>query len=354
MADVVLERLAGRALRRPLALAALALLALAVVLPAEEPTEPEEAWVLGDVLTVPAPVWHGASVAVIEPGGPVVRTPRAPLRSSVLALPGESVRLASDLLDVLGIDHDGTVVPADINAAGAALDVEVGEHPSAGDVERLLAAHRQSVVPALRKGGVVVPSSATEDEVRRLGYFFGIDPGDRVRASDVDRMARRAAEPSPVFASTAGVHIHAPSRHVVLVGFHQAAYAVARQLNAHDRVPMRTLPSRGRATGSRSATDVSVEPDTPILAPVSGRVVEVQRYALYGRYADARIRIVPDQNPQMLVSILHVTGPKVRVGDRIKGGRTVIAEKGTKFPFSSQIDRFAGSYPHAHVEVRRR
>jgi hypothetical protein len=91
-----------------------------------------------------------------------------------------------------------------------------------------------------------------------------------------------------------------------------------------------------------------------VLSPVSGRVVEVKRYALYGRYPDARIRIVPDQNPQMLVTVLHVSDPTVRVGSRVRGGRTEIAKRATKFPFVSQIDRFAGPYPHVHIEVRRR
>jgi biotin carboxyl carrier protein len=349
-------RASGRALR-PLTLVALGLLALTVTVPEEPQGQPGDLWRIASVPEVAVPVWLVAGVSQATTTTPDVapfRLPSHPQRPHKLALPAASAQRAGELMDALGLDHERTIAPADLHAAAAALGVEVAEIPSPGDVEQMLEAHRQGAIPALRKGGVTIADGASEDDLRRVARFLGLDVGERLRPGDVERMVSLASEPTPVFASTGGVHIHAPSRHVVLVGFHQASYRVARQLKAHDRVPMRTLPSRGRVTGTRSAADVSVEAGTQVLAPVTGRVVEVKRYALYGRYADARIRLRPSQNPDMLVTILHVTGPTVRVGDRIKGGETIIAKQATKFPFASQIDRFAGSYPHAHIEVRRR
>jgi murein DD-endopeptidase MepM/ murein hydrolase activator NlpD len=276
------------------------------------------------------------------------------------------------LLDVLGHDFKTRLTDEDLLRAAQILRIEISAPVSLEDAERLLDAHRQRASSVIRRLGHDHKSRVTNGDLLRAAQILRIDVGtfadpynvDRIMKAGEREIARRAGARlnsasstntrTAVFATAQGVRIHVPSRNVKLVGFHQAAYGVARQMSPRSSVRMITLPSRGRATGSRSAADVSVSAGTPVLAPVTGRVVQVQHYALYGRYRDVRIRIVPSDNTSTLVTVLHVTGPRVRVGDWVQGGQTVIAGRSTKFPFTSQIDRFAGSYPHVHIELRRR
>lgn len=153
-------------------------------------------------------------------------------------------------------------------------------------------------------------------------------------------------------ATVSGVPVHLPTSHAIYVGYHQASYRSVRPMRRHIGV---LLPPRGRGTHRTGAVDVSVRRNTPVYAPVTGKVVEVKRYRLYGRTTDYRIRIVPDANRRMLTTVLHVESPTVRVGQRVKGGWTRIAKRARPLPFTSQIDRAVGRrYPHVHVETRRR
>ncbi len=292
-------------------------------------------------------------VAAVLPDARAVMGPR---RGPRFALPRGDRDRARELLEILGHDPGTGVDSAEILRGAEALDVRIDRPITPADVEELLAVHRKRAVRPLAAVGIDVGADPGHDDLRRAAARIDVPTGDGVvTPRQVERIIRTAEErPTAVFASTGGVPIHTPTRHLRLIGFHQASFAAARQLTTHDRVPMRTLPSRGRPTASRSAADISMTNGRPVLAPVTGTVVEVQHYALYGRYADARVRIVPDANPQMLVTALHVTGPTVRVGDRVQGGKDTIARSATKFPFVSQIDEFAGDHPHVHIEIRRR
>lgn len=66
------------------------------------------------------------------------------------------------------------------------------------------------------------------------------------------------------------------------------------------------------------------------------------------------VRRFVETDPGLLVSVLHVTGPTVRVGSRVVAGETPLAQHATQFPFDSQIEWLTGSAPHVHIEVRRR
>ena len=168
-----------------------------------------------------------------------------------------------------------------------------------------------------------------------------------------------------------------PAPDVVLVGFHEAAMIGARGLalaavpdheygrdhvpRSGRRDPLRTvvLPGRGRATGSSTAIDVAIPAGSRVHAPVSGRVLTVEPYLLYGRYPDTRMVIAPDGRRDTRLVVLHVTGARVAAGDRVEAGRTVLARSPTPFPFESQIDRFTTWYaghatPHVHFELRPR
>lgn len=170
------------------------------------------------------------------------------------------------------------------------------------------------------------------------------------------------------------------SDEVVLVGFHEAAgpgplpltpERVVEDHNAGAEKPspagtsagetdvdLVVLPSRGRAAQPTTAIDLAVPEGQPILSPVTGTVITVDRYALYGQHQDQIIRIAPDGRPDLAVKMMHLTGPSVQVGQRVVAGQTPIAAGAQRFPFPSQIDRLTeerdGSVgPHVHMELER-
>lgn len=172
--------------------------------------------------------------------------------------------------------------------------------------------------------------------------------------------ARRAPTPAvetplrTAFARVGSVTLVHPADRVARVGFHQASDVRNRDLApARSAVRPTVLPSRGRATSRRSAADIVVHPDAAIRAPVSGIVKRARGYRLYCKHHDAFAVISPDGHPEIEVKILHISGLRVRPGDRVVAGKTVIAQHATKFPFRSQIDAFTAgmAWPHVHIEV---
>ncbi|MGH3440712.1 MAG: M23 family metallopeptidase [Nitriliruptorales bacterium] len=315
------------------------------------------------------------AVAPRLPENPVgfgqARVSRHPVPASVRAD-------AHALLHAVGVPHeDAAIYGEDLVEAAKKSGKSIAPNVDVERVEYLLAVHRNQAGPAVRAAGVNPGTRVDLNDIARAAHAMGLKVGQRVDPSDVERLkeavqtrwkqseARRAARAEQrrqlaagvsgnILSKVDGVTLAVPSDHARLVGFHQAAYRVARNMRPGGGRGMLTLPSRGRGTGRRTAADVSVPRRTPIVSPVSGRVVEVRRYRLYGRYADVRIRIVPYSNSRRLVTVLHVSDPRVRVGSRVEAGRTVIAGRATAFPFRSQIDKHAGRNPHVHVEVRTR
>jgi hypothetical protein len=94
-------------------------------------------------------------------------------------------------------------------------------------------------------------------------------------------------------------------------------------------------------------------PSSEIRAPVTGRVKRAGTYVLYCEHSDDYAVIAPDAHPSWEVKILHIDGVRVRPGDRVVAGRTVVAPRPTRLPFESQVDELAKAeaWPHVHVEV---
>lgn len=180
--------------------------------------------------------------------------------------------------------------------------------------------------------------------------------------------------PSRLFARHDAMHLFTPSADPVRIGFHEASYANAvgmiplgRAL-ANDNMGKYHLPpltptrqqymvlaSRGRPHSATSAADIVMRPGEPVRSVVTGMVVEVRPYLLYGRYPDNMIRIRSAEDNGKIVTMLHVTGPRVHVGQQVLAGDTIVANSATSFPFLSQIDYYLGGkpHPHVHVEVKR-
>jgi hypothetical protein len=156
------------------------------------------------------------------------------------------------------------------------------------------------------------------------------------------------------YATAGAVQLVHPVALVDLVGFHESGHDGGRQQEPlATAVRPRTLPSRYRGTGSRTAADIVVPPDTAVRSPVTGTVKAAGTYALYCRYRDDKVVIRPDAAPDLEVTVLHITGVQVQAGDRLVAGITQLAPRATLLPFESQVDRETGTprWPHVHVEV---
>ena len=157
------------------------------------------------------------------------------------------------------------------------------------------------------------------------------------------------------FATAGGVVLRHPSTRVERVGFHESNHEGAQQL-----VPLSTaaspvgLEARRRGTAPFTAADVVMDPDAEVRAPVTGRVKRAGTYVLYCRHSDDYVVIAPDEQPTWEVKILHIDGVRVRAGQRVKAGVTVLAPRATQLPFESQVDELRSAdpaWPHVHIEV---
>jgi biotin carboxyl carrier protein len=161
----------------------------------------------------------------------------------------------------------------------------------------------------------------------------------------------QAWSPMATFAEVTLLH---PSHRVERIGFHESNHDGARQLEvASTAVNPMVLESRDRGTGSRTAADVVVEPDTEVRSPVTGTVIRAGGYILYCQHNDDFAVIEPDSRPGWEVKVLHISGVQVEPGDRVEAGVTVLAPAATPLPFDSQVDEFTAepSWPHVHIEV---
>lgn len=158
------------------------------------------------------------------------------------------------------------------------------------------------------------------------------------------------------FASVAGseVVLHHPSSRVERVGFHESNHDGARGL---DPLPTAaspiTLEGRDRGTGARTSADVVVDPNSEIRSPVTGTVRRAGTYTLYCDNRDDYAVIEPDARPGWEVKLLHINGVRVRAGQRVVAGETVLAPRATVLPFESQVEEVTAKppWPHVHIEV---
>jgi len=157
------------------------------------------------------------------------------------------------------------------------------------------------------------------------------------------------------FAAVGGLVLTHPSARVERVAFHESNHEGAQPLVA---LPTAASPvaleARERGTGSQTAADVVVDPGLEVRAPVSGRVKRAGTYVLYCKHSDDYVVIAPDVRPRWEVKILHIDGVRVRPGQRVEAGVTVLAPRATQLPFESQVDELRTldpAWPHVHIEV---
>lgn len=189
---------------------------------------------------------------------------------------------------------------------------------------------------------------------------------------DESAPANRGSSAPVTMARAKRLDILVPARRVVALAYHESLFSTAVALvpagrpklvdNGAFAPPKRrtrhprsiVMASRGRGTAVTSAVDVVLRAGTPVLAPVSGVVIDTSPYRLYCRRVDRRVIIKPLGAPRMRVVVFHVRQVRVRPGDEVTAGRTRVG-KPRDFGLTAQYDAYVrGHHPHVHVEVERR
>lgn len=211
-------------------------------------------------------------------------------------------------------------------------------------------------------------------------FFFGGPDQPRALGASPPGVATAVARPAAAVAAGEGalpdgevelarfgdVEIVTEGSRVELVGFHESSAADALELDpSHSEVgadeasgdePVVILPTRRRAGAPTSAVDLAMKPGEAVPAPLSGEVIAVDDYLLYGSTADVVIKIRSDADPSIVATVVHVVDPEVETGDRVVAGTTPVAGEARQLPFESQIDRFTAEHrgeaaPHVHIEL---
>jgi biotin carboxyl carrier protein len=220
------------------------------------------------------------------------------------------------------------------------------------------------------------PPTRTEAPPTRADAPPAADPEPASTGAPTTGSATSEVDPEPLtppLARLGELALWSPGEDPVVVGFHEAAHVSAEpvvpigvliedhnttrtDLPADDPtgVEYLVMSSRGRAAGPTSAIDVVLEEGSLVRAPVTGTVLDVREYVLYGGHEDLRIELVPDGRPDLRLVIIHVDGAQVEVGDRVVGGVTPVASTARALPFTSHIDRETepDRHPHVHLELQ--
>lgn len=177
--------------------------------------------------------------------------------------------------------------------------------------------------------------------------------------------AAKPAAPTPAFGAFRGRRLHLPvvASAVTVLAFHESSYndtyqmkwlvpqgsmsAAAAKTNAAKaaHIPVHATPTgaaedangiwtgsalelwrTGRAGRRDTAIDCGAKPGTTVLPLLSGTVMEIRPYKLYGKYSDYEIHVRPDGWSDVDVVTLHVTDPEVQLGQHVVAGVTPLAK----------------------------
>jgi len=156
------------------------------------------------------------------------------------------------------------------------------------------------------------------------------------------------------FATAIDITLYYPATQVERIGFHEAGRTGSRQMEPlPDATRPITMETRNRGTGSRTAADIVIDPQSELRSPVNGTVIRSGTYILYCKYTDDFVVINPDDHPGWEVKMFHFQGLSVTPGDRVEAGVTKLGTNPAMLPFESQVNEFTAnpSWPHVHIEV---
>jgi len=192
--------------------------------------------------------------------------------------------------------------------------------------------------------------------------------------------------PTPLLAQYGGLVIHCPiaPQDLTEIEFHQASYNTALRMTPlvtivdaelvlttrkTNRPPYNEQPYGNKpliaeavstfrwdsAGGEMTAVDVGAVAGTVVYAPITGTVVKIRAYSLYGFIDDYEIHIQSPDFPELDIIVLHVDNLMVTVGDKVIGGCTQIARVRN---IGDDIDNNLSNFTmppdpgnHAHIQV---
>lgn len=169
--------------------------------------------------------------------------------------------------------------------------------------------------------------------------------------------------------------LYAPYKKIRGIGYHESSHTRAYSLtpigqcirndNAWDvDVPLDSqaelptyyiMESRGEYAAGTTVADIAMDPGTQVLAPVSGTVVKIESKVIYDEYQDLQIEVIPDGLPNVRVAFLHIDQIRIKVGEKITQGKTVMGIPRDWRPFfASELDDYVKPpMPHVHIQVNR-
>lgn len=155
------------------------------------------------------------------------------------------------------------------------------------------------------------------------------------------------------FARASGLTLFTPAEDPLLIAYHESLFPSAiamKPMGGKDSWMIQ--PSRGRGTPATSAVDIPLPAGTEVVAPVDGRVLDVVPYSLYCEAPDTLVVIRPDEDRDLTVEVLHLVEVKVRKGDEVIAGGTVLGQPHLFTGGTNQVDAYVpGNPPHVHIEV---
>lgn len=224
---------------------------------------------------------------------------------------------------------------------------------------------------------------AASSPIASASALIGIPPtkGTSTSAATESQAMRQA--PTPIFAryKKLNLHLPVPVRSLTEIGFHQASYAWAlpmktsmkdaklskvaktkttgRDLTKQPSGPDGVLTGyvlrmwRNRPGKPDTAVDIGAKPGTVLLSPVTGTVVRIKSYKLYGRYPDYEMHIVPDNTSGIDIVMIHLTDLSCEAGDRVEAGVTPVAKirKLSDKMHEQLADYTKNGGDHVHMQV---
>lgn len=162
-------------------------------------------------------------------------------------------------------------------------------------------------------------------------------------------------------------------QHVRGIGYHESSHTRAYSMkpighllkndNAWDlevelnsTAPLPTyniMESRGEYAAGTTVSDIALDPGTPVLPPISGTITKITPIVIYDEHQDMQIEMRPDGYPNVVVAFLHVDQIKVKPGDHVIQGKTVIGiPKDWRGVIPSEVDDYVKPVvPHVHIQV---
>jgi biotin carboxyl carrier protein len=213
------------------------------------------------------------------------------------------------------------------------------------------------------KGGPLANSRADVADIDAAGAQMKAPTETEIRAQEATTAGAAADDPNisylptPLIARYGDLVIHTPisANHITEIEFHQASFSTALQLTplvtivdaqvVADQSGTRHTPFDEQPRGSESliaeavstwrldsagpemsAADVGALAGTDVYAPISGTVVKIKTYSLFGLIDDYEVHIQSPEYPELDIVMLHIEDLSVEVGDRVYGGATRVAK----------------------------